>query len=199
MHVEGFQSAQHGNANTAGGDSADMHALDVVGPCGAVGDVPTALHYPLMGRNVVPHESEDHHHHVFGDAYRIAVGHLGDRYTAVDRGLKVDVIGADAGGDGELQLLRFGDALGRQIGRPEGLRDHDICVSKLALKDRVCAVLVRSHNESVAIRFEIFAQSEPARHAAEKRARLEVDALWRWKSLAAWITLDLRYIVARIR
>jgi hypothetical protein len=50
---------------------------------------------------------------------------------AVDRGLKVDVVGADAGGDSELGL---GDPIGRQIGQPEGLRDHYICVRKLALK-----------------------------------------------------------------
>jgi hypothetical protein len=53
---------------------------------------------------------------------------------AVDRGLKVDVVGADAGGDSELQPLGLGDPIGRQIGQPEGLRDHYICVRKLALK-----------------------------------------------------------------
>jgi hypothetical protein len=36
---------------------------------------------------------------MFGDADRIAVGDLGDRNPAVDRGLKIDVVGADAGGD----------------------------------------------------------------------------------------------------
>src|SRR5271165_4590891 len=53
MHVEGLQAAEHGEADTAGGDGADMHALDIVGPCDAVGDVPAALHNPLIGGNVV--------------------------------------------------------------------------------------------------------------------------------------------------
>ena len=134
MHVEGLEPAKHGEADAAGGDRADVHALDIIGARDAVGDVPAALHHPLVGGNVVPHEPEDHHHDVFGDADRIAVGDLGDRDPAVDRGLKVDVVGADAGGDGELQLLGLGDPIGRQIGRPEGLRDHDIRVRKLALK-----------------------------------------------------------------
>ena len=74
MHVEGLQSAQHRKADAAGRARADVHALDVIGPFDTVGDVPAALHHPLVGGNIVPHESEDHHHHMFGDADRIAVG-----------------------------------------------------------------------------------------------------------------------------
>src|ERR1700736_5403920 len=39
MHVEGLQAAEHGEADTAGGDGADMHALDIIGPFDAVGDI----------------------------------------------------------------------------------------------------------------------------------------------------------------
>ena len=38
------------------------------------------------------------------------------------------MVGADAGGDRELEVLRFGDPLGGQIGRPERLRDDDVRV-----------------------------------------------------------------------
>jgi hypothetical protein len=62
-------------------------------------------------------------------------------------------------GDSELQLLGLGDPIGRQIGRPEGLRDHDICVRKLALKHGSGPVLVGGDNESVAIRFKIFVEA----------------------------------------
>ena len=79
MHVEGLESAQHRKADAAGRDRADMHALDVIGPFDTVSDIPAALHYPLIGGNIVSHEPEDHHHHMLGDADRIAVGHLGDR------------------------------------------------------------------------------------------------------------------------
>ena len=72
MHVEGLQAAQHREADPAGGDRAHMHALDIIGARDTVGDVLAALHHPLVGGNVVPHEPEDHHHDMFGDADRIA-------------------------------------------------------------------------------------------------------------------------------
>jgi hypothetical protein len=77
-------AAEHGKTDTAGGDSANVHALDIIGPFEAVGDIPTTLHSPLVGGNVVPHELENHHHGVFGDADRIVVGDLGDRNPAID-------------------------------------------------------------------------------------------------------------------
>jgi hypothetical protein len=96
MPVEGVEPAKQRKADAAGGDRADVHALDVTGARDALGDVPAALHRPLAGGNVVPHEPQDHHHDMFGDADRIAVGDLADRNPAVDRGPKVDMIGADA-------------------------------------------------------------------------------------------------------
>jgi hypothetical protein len=46
-----------------------------------------------------------------------------------------------------------------RIGRLEGLRDHDICVRKLALKHGPGPVLVGGDNESAAIRFKVFAEA----------------------------------------
>ena len=101
MHVERLQSAKHGKANPPGCDRTHMHSLDVVRAGHAVGDIPTALYDPLIGRNVVPHQAEDHHHHVLGDADRIAIGNLGHGNAALDRRLEIDVVRSDAGGDGE--------------------------------------------------------------------------------------------------
>ena len=95
----------------------------------------------------------------------------------VDRGLQVDMVGADAGGQRELQILRLGDALGGQIGRPEGLRDDDVGIDQLALERAVRAVLVGGDDQRVARAFEIFAQPQLARHAAEQFAGREVDRL----------------------
>ena len=47
---------------------------------------------------------------MFANADRFAVGHFGDRDFAVDRRLKVDVVRVDAGSDGKLQLLGFGES-----------------------------------------------------------------------------------------
>jgi hypothetical protein len=52
MHVERFQSAQYREADAASRDGPDMHALDIIGPRYAVGDVPAALHHPLIRGNV---------------------------------------------------------------------------------------------------------------------------------------------------
>ena len=128
--------------------------------------------HPLVGREVVAHERQDHHHDVLGDADAVAVGDLGDRDPALDRGLEVDVVGADPGGDRELQLRRLGDALGGQVGGPERLRDDDLGVGQLALEHRVGPVLVGGDDQRVALRLEeaAAAQARRRRCPAARRA-----------------------------
>ena len=121
--------------------------------------------------------AEDHHHHVLGDADAVGVGDLGDREPALDRRLQVDVVGADPGGQRQLQLRRLGDPLGRQVGRPEGLGDDDLGLRQLALEDRVRAVLVGGDDERVPALLEELAQAELAGDAAEQLAGREVDRL----------------------
>ena len=79
--------------------------------------------------------AQDQHDDVLGHADAVAVGHLGDGDAAVDRGLEIDVVGADAGGDRELELRRLGDPLGGQVGGPERLGDDDVGVGQLAFED----------------------------------------------------------------
>ena len=50
MHVERLQPPQHRQADAPGGDGADVHALEIIGPLDAVGDVPAALHHPAGRR-----------------------------------------------------------------------------------------------------------------------------------------------------
>ena len=80
----------------------------------------------------------------------LRVGDLGDGDAALDRGLQVDVVGADAGRDRELQVRGLRDSLGGQVRGPERLRDHDVGVGQLALEDGVGAVLVGRDDEAVA-------------------------------------------------
>jgi len=56
VHVEGFQAPQHGETDAARRDRAHMHAFDVIGALDAVGDVPAALHHPLIGRDIIADE-----------------------------------------------------------------------------------------------------------------------------------------------
>ena len=108
---------------------------------------------------------------MLGDADRVAVGDFGDRDPALDRRLQVDMVGADPGGDRELEILRLGDALGGQIGRPEGLRDDDVGIDQLALELAVRPVLVGRDDQLVPACLEEFAQAQLARHAAEQLRR----------------------------
>ena len=119
--LERLQAAQHRRADASGGHGPDLHALQVVGARGAVGDVPPAAQHPFVRGDVVAHQREDHHHDVLRDADAVRVGHLGNRHPAFDRGLQVDVIRADPRRHGELQLRSLGDALGHQVCRPERL------------------------------------------------------------------------------
>ena len=187
MHIEGFQALQHGKANAAGGDGADMHAFDVIGALDAVGDVPAALHHPLIGRNVIAHEREDHHDHMLGDADRIAEGDFGDCDTLVHRRLKIGVIGADSRSDHEFKFRRLGEPRGGHVGRPERLRNNDLRIRQLAIEDRIRAILIGGHDQFVALEFEVFAQAQFARHAAKKGAGLKIDRFRRRKSLTVRI------------
>ena len=148
---KGLSRRSTAKTDAAGRNGADLHSLDVVGTRGAVRDVPAALHHPLVGRDVIADEAEDHHDDMLGDADRIAVGDLGHRYAVVDRGLQVDMIGADAGRERQFELLGLGDPLLRQIGRPEGLRDDDLGVGELALQHGIRAVLVGRDDERVPV------------------------------------------------
>ena len=102
--VEGGQPAQHGEADPAGGEDPDVHALEVVGPFHAVGDVPAAVGDPVVGGEEVAHQGQDLHDGVLGHADAVAEGHLGHGDAAGDRRVQVDVVGADACGDGQLEL-----------------------------------------------------------------------------------------------
>jgi len=194
--LEWLQPPQHGPADATGADRADLHALQVVGPRHAVGDVPATVDDPPMGRDVVPHEGEDHHHHVLGHADAVAVRHLGDGDRALDRRLEIDVIRADPRRHRQLEVRRLGDPLRGQICRPERLRDHDLGVRKLSLEDRIGSVLVGRHDQPVAALLQEPAQPELARDAAEQLTRREVDPLRARRRLAVVVPLDLGNVVA---
>ena len=128
-----------------------------------------------MGRDEVAHQRQDLHDGVLGDADAVAEGHLGDGDPAGDRGVEIDVVRTDPGGQGQLEVLRFGDPLGGQICRPKRLGDNDIGVGQLALELRVRAFLVRCHDQLVPAVFEEFAQAELTGHAAQQLAGSEID------------------------
>ena len=152
----------------------------------------------LVGGDVVADQGQDHHHHVLGDADAVRVGDLGDGESALDRRLQVDVVGADARGQRQLQVRCLGDPLGGQVGGPERLGDHHLGLGQLALEDRVRPVLVGGDDEPVPAPLEELAQAELAGDAADQLAGREADRLRRRRALPVVVALDRRHLVARV-
>jgi hypothetical protein len=149
-------------------------------------------------RDVVPHERENQHDHVFGDADAVAVGHLGHRDAVLDRRLKIDMIGADPRRHGELELGRLGDPLRGQVRRPERLGDHDRGARELPLEDRIRPVLFRRDHQPMPALLHERPQPELTRHAPEQLTRREVGPLRSRRRLPVGIALDRRDAIARV-
>ncbi len=199
LDIERLHQAQNAQTDAAGGDGTDIHALDIVGARHAIGDVPAALDHPIVGGDVIADQPQDHHHHMFGDAVRVAIGDLGHGDAVIHRRLQIGMVRPDAGGHDHLQLGRFGDALGGHVGRPERLGNDDFGVMQLLVELGIGAVLVGGHHQRVALAFEIVAQAQLAGDAAQQGARREVDGLGRRRGLAVGIFVDFRNIVAGVR
>jgi len=101
-------------------------------------------------------------------AIAVAISDFRDGDAVLHRGLQINVVGPDAGRDGELELLGFGQAVGREIARVEWRRNDDLGVDELALKGAVLALLVGRGHEGVALRLEPLADAQLALGGAEQ-------------------------------
>ena len=196
--LEGLEPPQHRRADPPCPHGPDLHALQVIGPRYAVGDVPAPVDHPLVRRDVVAHQREDHHHHVLRDADAVREGHLRHGDAVLDGRVDVDVVGADPRRHRQLELGRLCDPFRGQVGGPEGLRDHDLGLRKLAIQHRVGALLVGGDDQVVPTSLDELAQPELAGHAAQQLPGREVDVLGRRCVLAAVVMLDRGHGVARI-
>jgi hypothetical protein len=125
FHIERLQQAQDAQTDAAGSHGADVHRFQIVGGARhAVGDISAAFDHPVIGRDIVAHQRERHHHYVFGNAVAVAVGDFGDSNAALHGCLQVGVVRADAGRHDHLEIFCLGDAFGGHVSRPERLRDQ---------------------------------------------------------------------------
>lgn len=117
LAVEGLEAAQDTLADAADGDGADDLALEVELVLGRLGHVPVAAGDLLAGGAEVADEREDGHDDVLGDGDDVGAGDLGDGDAAVGLvgDVQVDVVGADAGGDGDLEVLALAQALSGEV------------------------------------------------------------------------------------
>ena len=95
--------------------------------------------------------------------------------SRADGGLEIDVVGADACGDCELEVGRFGDSLRCQVCRPERLRDHNVGIKYLAVEYGVGAVLVGRDDELMALGRNKVLKAQAAGDGAQKLAGREID------------------------
>ena len=117
LAVEGLQAAQHALADAAHGHGADDLVLQVVLVLGHGRDVPVARLDLLVGGHEVADEDKDGHDDVLGHGDDVGAGDFGDGDTAIGLvgGVEVDVVGADAGRHGDLEVLRLREALGGEV------------------------------------------------------------------------------------
>mmetsp|Transcript_40681 Transcript_40681/g.63952 ORF Transcript_40681/g.63952 Transcript_40681/m.63952 type:complete len:201 (+) Transcript_40681:948-1550(+) len=189
LGVEGFHSTKNCQANSTSSNCANVHAFDVKGLSDAIGDVPTSRHGNVMRLHKVSHQSQDGHHHMLCHRDGVAVGHLCHRDAMTAGGVQVDVVGADARGDAQLQVLGFLEALSTHIGRPKGLRDDHVGVWKFLLKDRVRSILGRCDHEVMV--FEELVEAQGTGNRSQQLARNEVHFGGAGSCLATRISLDL--------
>ena len=95
-----------------------------------------------MRGHEVAHEEEDVHHDVLRDGDDVRARDLEHLDVALNGRVEVDVVRADAGCDADLEVLRLGDELAREIARVEGRGDEDLGVLDVLLEDAVRAFLV---------------------------------------------------------
>lgn len=117
LAVKRLQATQDTLADAADGDGTDDLVLEVVLLLGGGGDVPLAALNLLVGGDKVADEDEDGHDDVLGHGDDVAARHLGDGDAPVCSvgGVEVDVVGADAGRYGDLELLGLGEAFGCEV------------------------------------------------------------------------------------
>lgn len=125
LAVEGLETAQDTLTDTADSDSTHDLALEIELVLGSGGNVPVTSLDLLVGRHEVAHQNQDGHDDMLGHGDDVGASHLGDSDTAVGLvgSVQVDMVGANTGRDGELQVLGLGEALSGQVAGVEAGAD----------------------------------------------------------------------------
>ncbi len=119
--VERLQTAEHTLTDTANGNGTDNLTLEIVLVLGDSGNIPVTSFDLLVGRDEVADQSEDGHDDVLSDRDDVATSDLSNSDTAIGGvgSVQVDVVRANTGGDGDLQLLGLSKTLGSEVTRVE--------------------------------------------------------------------------------
>ena len=123
LAVEGLQAAKDTLANTANTDSSHHLVLKVEFVLRDSSNIPLAIADLVMGGDEVANQGQNRHHNMLGHGNHVGAGHLshGDTTVGLVGSIEVDVVGANTGGDGKLQLLGLGEALRSEISGVEAV------------------------------------------------------------------------------
>ena len=124
LAVKSLESSQHTLADASHSNGTNDLSLEIILVLGGCSHIPfTSLDLLVCGYEIAD-ESEDGHDNVLGDGDDVGACHFGDGDTAVCSvgGVQVDVVGADTGSDGDLELFRFGESLSSQVARMEAIK-----------------------------------------------------------------------------
>lgn len=188
LAVKGLEAAEDTLTDTANGNGTDGLALEVELVLGDGSNIPLAVANLLMGRDEVAHQGKDGHDNVLSNGDNVAASDLSDGDTAIGLvgSVKVDVIRANTGSDGNLEVLSLGQTLSGQVTGVEAVQvspnslyfqhvtlnvrssDDDFSVNKLLVKGRVLALLVRGGDEGVTLGLKPLAQAKLVLGGTEK-------------------------------
>lgn len=188
LAVEGLQTAEDTFTDTANGNGTNGLALEVELVLGDGSNVPLTVADLLVGRDEVADQGEDGHDNVFSNGDDVAAGDLSDGDTAVGLvgSVEVDMVRANTGSDGNLEVLSLGQTLSGQVTGVEAVQvstnplyfqrgtwnirsgDDDFSINKLLVKGRVLTILVGGGDEGVTLRLEPLAQTKLVLSGTEK-------------------------------
>ena len=117
LAFECFQSSEHTLTNTANSNGTNDLVFQIEFILGNCSDVPLAALNLLVSRYKVSDKGEDSHDDMLGNRHNVGSSDFGDSDTTVCLvgGIKVNVVGTDTGGDGDLELLGLGQSLCGQV------------------------------------------------------------------------------------
>ena len=117
LAVEGLQAAKNSLTNATYGHGADHFVLEIVLVLSHFGHVPITTGDLFVRGDKVADEHENGHEHVLGDGNDVGARNFGDGDAAIGLvgGVQIDMVGTDTGGDGDFEVLGFGQTFGGQI------------------------------------------------------------------------------------
>jgi hypothetical protein len=123
LAVEGLETAEHTLTDAANTNGSDNLVLKVELVLSNSGDIPVTVTDLVVGGDEVADEEEDSHDNVLSDGDNIGTSDLSNSNTTVGLvgSVQVDMVRANTGSDGKLEVLGLGQTLSCEVSRVEAV------------------------------------------------------------------------------